>query len=438
MIILRLPPLRHILRVHQLHIIPMYHTSQHNRLLQITNIPSNAPPGPGAKRNEIRPQLLALLPEPPVGIIRLRIGEHLLVPVRHVCRHLHRHVARDVLAVDAGALGRRLAGEALGCRGRDAEGFVDAGAEEREVADFGVGGDDFGFVEDGVDFGAQARHVLRVLEEVVHHVCDGDGGGGGAGIHHYRDFGDDFAPFQVVGDAVLVGHQRLEEVVEFLVGAVAGQTLVGEVQVDAVPVVVESPELAVVGGEGLGEPDERRIPAVVPDQVGGGARVGIEGVAVVGLPYLARWGDGGAAVAALVEEAEFGGETDVGDGVEGEEVGPGAVIDFVVGVNVSGPGIELAEHAGGLVGYLVLPVFEVLKSVGRGHDLSLTSVVCLVDYIRQVVVGTGEELILWVLSTWSAVAVNILDGLEAVEGETIRASAKNPMASPLVCLHDGL
>ena len=47
------------------------------------------------------------------------------------------------------------------------------------------------------------------------------------GRTYYGDFGDDFAPFEPVGCAVLVFHQALKEVVEFFAGASVAALLNG-------------------------------------------------------------------------------------------------------------------------------------------------------------------------------------------------------------------
>ncbi len=91
--------------------------------------------------------------------------------------------AGDEVAHDGGAGGRRAAGQAEGRGGDDAQGFVEAGAQVREVADFVVGRDDFGGGEDGVDFGAEFGEAGRVAEKLEEGVVHCYGGCVGASIH---------------------------------------------------------------------------------------------------------------------------------------------------------------------------------------------------------------------------------------------------------------
>ena len=74
------------------------------------------------------------------------------------------------------------------------------------MLDFVVGDYDVVIIEDGGEFLAEFSETCWVLEEHVESIVHGDGGGVTAGVHHDGDFGDNLAPFEVVGAAVLVFH----------------------------------------------------------------------------------------------------------------------------------------------------------------------------------------------------------------------------------------
>lgn len=416
-------------------VVAVDHGGQHNGLLEVGDVAADAAAGAGREGDEVGLQRLARLAQPALRDELGRLRVHLLVAVRHQRRDGHRSAARHPVAQDLRSLGRRFAAEVLRRRRVEAEGFVEAGPHIWQVLDLVIRRDDVVLVERGVDLLLDLAHALGVLDQVVQGVGHGDGGGDGAGVHHDADLSHDLTPLQVVRVAVLVLHQRLEEVVLLLALLVALEPALRELGRDAVPQLGVGAHAAVLGDD-VAQLVEGLVPVVRPQEIRLLAGVVVQAlaeVAGVGGSIGAAHGD---QVITGVEEAQLLRKTNVGDGVEREEVGPLSVVDGEIlgvgdggalGKGLSAALVEVNDHSLGLVGHLVLPLLQILQCVRSRENLALAGMVGLVDDVSQVVVRSCRDQVGAVLGALGAVAVDVLDGADVAVRQGVRAGPDDGM-----------
>jgi hypothetical protein len=155
--------------------------------LQKRHILPNTAPRPNPKRDPVLHQILRRQPlplgrrrplDPPLGQILPGIGtERPPVQVHRYGGHAHRRAGGEVRAGQNAAAGGDVAREVDGRRRREAQGFLDAGLEVGEAAEFSVGGRLRGRGgEGGAQLGDEARVDGGVGEDVVEGVAQGGGG----------------------------------------------------------------------------------------------------------------------------------------------------------------------------------------------------------------------------------------------------------------------
>ena len=110
----RLPPVLLPPLMRKRKLVPMQHTGQKHRLLQVADIPTNTASRSGTERDEICLQLLGSITKPPLWAIDFGLRKDIFVTVRHVGRYRYGGVAGDEGVEDGGAFGWRATREAEG------------------------------------------------------------------------------------------------------------------------------------------------------------------------------------------------------------------------------------------------------------------------------------------------------------------------------------
>jgi len=187
-------------------------------------------------------------------------------------------------------------------------------------------------------------------------------------------------------------------------------------QHDIIPAFIQLPHLAVIFGNEFRDLGEDGEPFVCPDQTSLRSCCGMEAFAVVDLVELAVHCLCGDEIMSLVEEPETFRQAYIGDGVEGEEVCVGAVVEGKVLRNRCHAflqGLCTAficgfDESNGLVCDFVFPSFQVLEGVGAGENASLSLVIEFVPDICEVVMRPSQSIVKYVLDTFCVVSVNVL------------------------------
>ncbi|KAF1953921.1 hypothetical protein CC80DRAFT_506769 [Byssothecium circinans] len=183
-----------------------------------------------------------------------------------------------------------------------------------------------GFVETGAERCVDLLHSLLSYHWILDELVD-----------------NDLAPLRVVWVPVLTLSERLEEVVKLLAHTVSLNSMVQELHWYTVLVARKLPHAAVEGDNVRDLVDE-----------------------MVSVVYRAIESTSSNTILAIIEEAQ---KSNVGNGVESEEVGPFSVIKLDIfridGFSRLQRGgaalIHVLQELFGLVGHLVLPPFEVLE-----------------------------------------------------------------------------
>ena len=176
--IIPLMPLGLECRIRQFEFISVQHASQHDSLLEVGDVASDASSGAGGKGYEIRTEFFSCVAQPALGEIFLGFGEDGGVAVGYKGGDGDGGVAGDEFAADDTAFWWCGSGETVRSGWENAQRFIQASAEIWQILDLFVRRDDLFFIENIIDFFCEFLEAGGMFEEPVHDICHCDCGGG--------------------------------------------------------------------------------------------------------------------------------------------------------------------------------------------------------------------------------------------------------------------
>lgn len=132
------------------------------------------------------------------------------------------------------------------------------------------------------------------------------------------------------------------------------------------------------------------------------------------------------AIISLVKAACTIASSYVSDGINGEQVRPPAKVDLFLAPLPTG-GIKLGQEASDLVDDLELPVLYIARCEGVGQETAFSSVLVLVDNIKEIRMCSSGQVVYSSFAAWRCVAVDGAYRARRGEGQGVWPSANNRM-----------